>query len=769
MTDVTAFALADALRDRYLIERELGRGGMATVYLALDRKHDRHVALKVLHPQLATGVGPDRFLREIQIAAQLSHPHILSLHDSGTAGGSLYYTMPYVEGRSLRERLLEEEQLPIDEAISIACQVADALHHAHRRGVVHRDIKPENILLAEGGAIVADFGIARALDAASNKALTETGLALGTPTYMSPEQGSADAHLDCRTDIYSLGVVVYEMLAGQPPFAGRTPLAILARHAIDPVPALRTVRPTVPPQLERAVTRALAKVPADRFATAAAFSSSLRSAGRPDSPASLEVTSLTSAAHPSGQASIAVLPFVNLSADTGTTYFSDGMTEDLINALAKVPRLRVVARSSVFAMKREGLDARAIGERLEVSSILEGSVRSIGNHLRVTAQLIDAASGYHIWSEVYDRDIADVFAVQDELARAIVEALRLRLSDSIESRLVQPTTQSLQAYTCYLKGRSAAVKRSPDGLRAAVEWFSQAIEADPDYVLAYTGLAEADHLLAIYGVALPKDMYPRARLAAQKALALNDQLAEAHLAACYSPLCFEWDWKAAEKECRRAIDLGPSLTQAHHWLGWCLVITGHKTEAAAVVRRAMELEPFSPIIHARAGQILAYSGFLEESEAASLRALDLDPRSFVALETLATTYSRRAVGRYDEAVDILTRASALPGSTAPYFLPWVHALRGDQRSARQCLEALQLDPVSGRIPPTYTSMWVVGAFAALGANDEAFRWLDLSIANRAYAAPMLGVEEAYDTLRAEPRFATCLRAVNLVGVASAAR
>ena len=757
--------LIESLSHRYLVQRELGHGGMATVYLALDRKHGRHVALKVLHPELAACLGPERFLREIQVAARLSHPHILSLHDSGKAGGALYYTMPYVEGRSLRERLLEEPQLPIDVAIGIACQVADALDHAHRRGIVHRDIKPENILLAEGGAIVADFGIARALDVAGDKPQTETGLALGTPAYMSPEQGSADSHLDGRTDIYSLGVVLYEMLAGQPPFTGRTSQAILARHVIDPVLALRTVRPTVPPALEGAVRRALAKVPADRFPSAAALSSALRSAERSDSTVTPVETSLTSAAHHSGQASIAVLPFANLSADPGATYFSDGMTEDLINALVKVPRLRVVARSSVFAVKREGLDARAIGERLHVSTILEVSVRSIGNHLRVTAQLIDAASAYHLWSEVFDRDISDVFAVQDELACAIVGALKLRLSGSVDARLVQPATQSLQAYTFYLKGRSAAVKRSPDGLRAAVEWFSQAIDADPNYALAYAGLAETYHLLAIYGVALPKDTYPRASLAGQKALALNDQLAESHLAACYSPLCFEWDWMAAERKCRRAIELGPSLTQAHHWLGWCLAITGHKAEAAAVARRAMELEPFSPIIHARAGHILAYSGFVEESEGASLRALELDPSSFVALETLATTYTRRVVGRYDEAVDVLTRASESPGSTAPYFLPWAHALRGDQRAARQCLEALQLDPESGRIPPTYTSMWVVGTFGALGARDEAFRWLERSIADRVFSAPMLGVEEAYDTLRTDPRFATCLRAVGLLGAA----
>jgi serine/threonine protein kinase len=365
--------LIESLGDRYVLHGELGRGGMATVYLALDRKHDRRVALKVLHPDLVGGLGADRFLREIQVAARLFHPHILPLHYSGHVGGTLYYTMPYAEGRSLRERLTEEPQLPVDETIRIASQVADALDHAHRHGIIHRDIKPENILLTEAGAIVADLGIARAFDVAGERPLTETGLAVGTPAYMSPEQASADCYVDGRTDVYSLGVVVYEMLAGQPPFTGRTAQAILARHVVDPVPPLRTVRPAVPRALEDAVTRALAKVPADRFASAAAFSCALRAAEASGSPLKVGEYPDTSTGHRVDDASIAVLPFANLSADPANTYFSDGMTEELINALVKVPRLRVVARSSVFALKREELDARAVGERLQVRTLLEAA------------------------------------------------------------------------------------------------------------------------------------------------------------------------------------------------------------------------------------------------------------------------------------------------------------------------------------------------------------------------------------------------------------
>ncbi|PYO33407.1 MAG: hypothetical protein DMD32_00925, partial [Gemmatimonadetes bacterium] len=421
-----------ALAGRYTIERELGRGGMATVYLAQDRKHHRPVAIKVLKPELAAALGPERFLREIDTAARLTHPHILPLHDSGEAAGLLYYVMPYVEGETLRDRLEREGQLPLEEAVRITREVASALSYAHSHDVVHRDIKPENILLSGGEAVVADFGIARAITAAARGQLTETGIAIGTPGYMSPEQGAASARVDERSDIYSLGCVLYEMLAGEPPFTGPSAESIVRQHLAAAPPRVSAMRAAVPPAIEEAIVRALAKTPADRFATAADFVEALaapaqrvRDTGRRTSRlaagAGLAATLLAAAAGlfvlsrphgtpalagPTGQ-SIAVLPFVNVSGAPQEEYLSDGISEELIDALSKLPQLQVVARPSSFAFKGKNEDVRQIAQALQVATVLGGSVRRAANRLRVTAQLTDARNGYNLWSETYDREMGD--------------------------------------------------------------------------------------------------------------------------------------------------------------------------------------------------------------------------------------------------------------------------------------------------------------------------------------------------------------------------
>ncbi len=402
--------------DRYLIERELGRGGMAVVYLARDRKHERPVALKVLQPELCHSLQSERFLREIKLAASLTHPHIVPVYDSGSHDGQLYYVMAYIEGESLRARLNREGRLPLEEALKIAREVADALDYAHTRGVIHRDIKPENVLLGSGHALVADFGIARAISEAEASEAT-AGHILGTPDYMSPEQISRDVELDGRTDIYSLGCLLFEALAGKPPFGGLTVRSVMLRRLVDPAPSLRSIDGRIPPAIDAAVSRALETEPRDRFASAAEFGAALQPGAILAAPQATRASSAKQETAP--EASVAVLPFANLSSDPETEYFSDGMTEEIINALSQVPTLRVAARTSAFAFKGKSVDAREIGERLRVRTLLEGSVRKAGDQVRVTAQLINAADGYHLWSQSYDRKLADVFAVQDELARAI--------------------------------------------------------------------------------------------------------------------------------------------------------------------------------------------------------------------------------------------------------------------------------------------------------------------------------------------------------------
>src|SRR5437667_2493329 len=487
-----------ALAERYSIERELGHGGMATVYLAEDLKHRRLVALKVLSPDLAASLGTDRFLREIDIAARLTHPHILPLHDSGEADGLLYYVMHYVEGESLRGRLNRERQLPLEDALHITAEVADALDYGDSHDVLHRDSKPENILFQSGHAVVSDFGIARALGVAGVSRVTGTGIAVGTPGYMSPEQAGGVEQPDGRSDLYSLGCVLYEMLAGDPPFTGWSAGAILARQAAGPVPRLRTVRDTVPDWVEQAVTRALAKAPADRFATAADFIAALiqpRTVTGAEPAAALVQP-------PAAANSIAVLPFLNMSADPENEYFSDGMTEEIVHALSAVGSLRVASRTSSFAFKGATQNIRTIGEKLQVRTVLEGSVRRADTKLRVTAQLINAADGFHLWSATYEREMKDVFAIQDEIARAIVTALKLKLTDEPSLALVEPRTASVEAYALYLKARYFWRRKSASGLKKGIEYFQQAIAVDPGYSLAYAGLADS-HIARGYYVYLP--------------------------------------------------------------------------------------------------------------------------------------------------------------------------------------------------------------------------------------------------------------------------
>src|SRR5579859_4955100 len=511
---------SEALNVRYTVERELGAGGMATVYLAHDIRHDRKVALKVLGSELAAAIGVERFLREIQIAARLSHPHIVPLYDSGEVDGRPYYVMPYIEGESLRQRLRRSGALPVGEAVQLAREVVDALAYAHEHGIVHRDVKPENILVHAGHAVVTDFGIARAISAAGGVELTRTGVTVGTPLYMSPEQIVGDP-VDGRSDVYSLGCTLYEMLAGAPPYTGSSSLAVLASHSVDPVPALRQLRAGVPVALEQTVRRAMAKLPAERYAGAAAFDAALTSGlpgttrsapkGRRRVTAGIAVLAVTVAlavagyalaSHPGGrtQKSIAVLPLVNQSGRQEDRIRSDGMTEALIDALSQVPGLRVASRMSVFAYQNSGLDSRAIGARLHAAAMLEGSFQRVGSVLQVSVRLINADDGYVLWSDTFRRDQNDVFAVQDEISQAVVRALQVRLAGEPRP-LVRRPTENLDAYDLYLKGRWFWNQRGagPAPLHRSIAFFQQAIALDSNYAAAWAGLADDYSMLPAFG------------------------------------------------------------------------------------------------------------------------------------------------------------------------------------------------------------------------------------------------------------------------------
>jgi serine/threonine-protein kinase len=590
---VSAFPdrLQAAIAGRYRIEEEIGHGGMAAVYLAEDLRHARKVAIKVLMPGGgAHGYEPQRFLREIRIAAQLSHPQILPVHDSGEFDGMLYFVMPYAGCETLRDRLRQEGALPVEAAIRITRAVATALGYAHRHNVIHRDIKPENILLQEGEPVVADFGVATAISAAGGDGIfiTDRGFAVGTPAYMSPEQASAERDLDGRSDIYSLGCVLFEMLAGKPPFTGSSARATMARHAIEAPPLIRSLRPTVTPAVEQALQRALAKTPADRFSTMAEFCDALLAPGPIALPAPVS-------------RAIAVLPFVNSSADPENEYFSDGMTDELINALTKVEGLRVASRTSVFALKNLREDVRAIGARLDVSAVLEGTVRKAGNRIRITVQLTSVEDGRTLWSERYDREMADVFAIQDEIAGTIVRTLRSTLLGELGDPMPVRYTANVRAYSLYLKGRFWWNRRSQAAIKEGIKFFEQAIQEDPGYALAYSGLADSYALDLDYRGAPVTEGMERARAEARKAIALDETLAEAHTSLGWVIFIYDWDWAAAESEFTRAIELNPRYSTARQWYSWFLAAMGRFDEALAEGRAAIELDPLSVSIRRSMG------------------------------------------------------------------------------------------------------------------------------------------------------------------------
>jgi len=744
--------LKTALADRYAIERELGHGGMATVYLAQDLKHRRVVAVKLLRPELAGPIGPERFLREIEIAAGLSHPHILPLFDSGSSSGLLYYVMPYIEGESLRQRLDRERQLPIEDAVRITREVGEALGYAHGLGFVHRDIKPANILLSHKHAVVADFGIARAITAAGGEQLTEAGLSLGTPSYMSPEQALGGSEVDGRSDLYSLGCVLYEMLVGDPPFLGHNSQQILARHVIDPVPSPRTVRASVPLALEQALLQALAKAPVDRYATVAQFIEALETPHVSGPQATVVL-------HPTPPAeSIAVLSFLNMSGDPDNEYFGDGIAEELINLLTGVKGLRVASRTSAFAFKGTKTDPRTIGQTLNVQNVLEGSVRKAGNRLRVTAQLINAADGYHLWSERYDRDMADVFVIQDEISQTIVKALQIQLSPERQRTLVKRHTDNPDAYNAYLKGRHHWNNR-PLGTPKAIEYFEQAISLDPDYAMAYSGLADCYSTLGSWenGGMPPREAFSKGAAAARRALELDDTLGEAHSSMAFVNLHFDWDWPSAERGFHRAIELSPSYPTAHHWCSHFAMALGRLEESLAESQLYLELEPTDVMANFH----LVWHYWLARQPEPAIdqgwKTLELHPTAFWPGFFMGLAYEDHE--QMDQAIAHFQNAVTMSGgkSFVRAALGHAYAVAGARDLAAEVLEQLE-DQSVRQYTPAYDRAVI---YAGLGDRDRAFEWLERAYVERSSWMSYLRVEPRLDALRSDSRFVTLLKKVGL--------
>ena len=737
-----------ALGDRYAIDRELGRGGMATVYVAQDRRHAREVAIKVLRPDVAAAIGAERFLREIAIAARLTHPHVLPLIDSGQAAGSLYYVMPYVRGESLRQRLARERRLPLKDALRIARELGAGLDYAHREGFIHRDVKPENVLLADGHAVIADFGIARAIcQSCDGQNVTEVGLTIGTPEYMSPEQAAGDRDLDGRSDLYSLACVIYETLAGEPPFAGASARAVMAQHLSEAPPPLRARRPDAPAAVEQALARALAKDPADRFATVAQFVTALEATDAPGAaPALVGKTR-----------SLAVLPFVNGSADPENEYLCDGVTDELINALTKVEGLRIASRTSVFALKGKPQDIRAIGALLGVSAVLEGTVRKADDRLRITVQLAAADDGRTVWSERYDRRLDDVFAVHDEIARTIVSTLRTTFLADIADPTPRRYTDNVQAYSLYLKGRFCWNKRSQEGVREAIAYFEQAIDHDPGYALAYSGLSDSYGLQVDYRGVPVTEGYKLARRYALKALELDDTLPEAHTSLAWVQFAYDWDWAAAERSYRRALELNPAYATGHHWYSFVLLVTGQADQALVEAHTALELDPSSLSIRRGLGWLYYYTRRYEAAVYHLRRAIAMNPTSEDTYRILGLVLTQQ--GAYDEAERAFREAITLSPelSYATAGVAHVLALRGRRREAEALLAQLEARARDHYVSPVAFCIVHLG----LRNTDQVFTWLERAYQDRRGWLTYLKVDPMLDVVKDDPRFAEFVKRMKL--------
>jgi serine/threonine-protein kinase len=735
--------LRAALAGRYEIGREIGQGAFATVYLANDARHDRQVAIKVLNADPSSDTGELRFVREIRMLARLQHPNILPLHDSGHVEALLYYLMPYVSGETLRARMSRERQVPIDAAIRISCEAADALSYAHREGIIHRDIKPENILLSGGHAIVADFGIARAIDVAGVQHLTRTGMGgPGTPAYMSPEQLMGDRELDGRTDIYSLGSVLYEMLTGKPPFAGKDGFV---KRFTEPPPRPSSVRKGVPPWLDAVVLKTLARNPEERFGRAEDLIRALSDAAAIDPR------------HSTGEPSIGVLPFANMSASPDNEYFSDGVTEEILNALSRIPTLKVAARTSTFGLKGKSLGITEIGQLLNVNTILEGSVRRMGQRVRISAQLVNAHDGYHIWSEQYDREIEDVFKIQDEIARSIVDQLKVKLTAAQNEALGKRHTENVQAYELYLRGRHCWYRWNVKGmLEKAIHHYEHALAKDPDYALAYHGLADAYSVPGLWGFLPTSEVLPKALAAATRAVELAPELAESRTSLGFVQL-LNWDWDAAESSLLHAIDLNPRYALAHSFHAWLLSTLDRQREASEAAHLGQELDPFSPATNGIAALVSYHGRQYDQAISECERALERDRTSFLGL--LAMTLSYAAKGMYREAISHAERGVSVSPDVnlLRALLAAVYAMAGEGQAAEGVLAELLERSKQAYVGPTMVS-WI---YANLENPDAAFEWLGKACSSRDCTLGFGIRVPLYDRISADPRFQELLRCLGL--------
>ena len=750
LSDELRLQLQSALRASYTIERELGGGGMSRVFLANEDSLGRKIVLKVLPTELAGAVMLDRFRREIQLAAQLQHPHILPVFTAGEVNGLPYFTMPFVNGESLRKQLGAGGGLQISNIVRILREVASALAYAHQCGIVHRDIKPDNVLLSHGSAMVMDFGVAKAIHAAirpSQDALTWEGFVIGTPEYMSPEQSAGDLELDHRSDIYAFGVMAYEMLVGATPFSGRSRHAMLAAHLVEKPQPVGERRPDIPDSLASLVMDCLAKEPGDRPRNSSELVLALDSG---------TISGETKAAHSRTrrEPSIAVLPFANLSADPDNEYFSDGIADEIISALSGIASLRVAARTSSFALKGRGLNVSQIAKELKVDVVLEGSVRRAKNRVRIDAQLVNAADGYLLFSERYDRELDDVLAIQEEIAKHIVGKLEIKLTSEQNESLGRRQTDNVEAYEHYLRGRF--IWNSARNMQAAMQHFQEALKHDPGYALAHHGLADCYSVLGLYGSVPSRAVVPRAKHAALRSVKLAPDLPETGTSLGYVQI-LEWDWKGAESTLRSVVAKHPRHALAHSFLAWLYSNLNRPAEAKAAARKAYEIDPLAPVVNGVTALVHYHAREYSEAIAHCERVLELDAMSFIGLFAMSLSYAHDGQGR--QATSYAQEGLRLTPSMTfmEALLGVVYAMTGKVDDARDVLARMKKKGRTEYVAPILLS-WI---HAHLGETDLAFECLDQAVAEQSCMLAFGIRAPMYDPLRVDPRFDDLIGTIGL--------
>ncbi|MCJ7483478.1 MAG: protein kinase [Thermodesulfovibrionales bacterium] len=749
----------------YRILEKLGEGGMGVVYKAEDTKLKRTVALKFLPSHLTKNdTDKARFLHEAQVAAVLNHNNVCTIHEIHDEGENPFIVMEYVEGKTLRDIIASigakhsgddigksdrirpgnASPLKILDVIDYSIQIAEALKAAHKKSIVHRDIKSENIMVTETGQVkVMDFGLAKL---AGPSQLTKTGTTLGTVSYMSPEQARGE-EVDHRTDIWSLGVILYEMLTGQLPFKGEYEQAVIYSILNENPEQITSSRSDIHKSLNKVVKKALEKDPGKRYPNAGSLIKDLKSSGKISSKLPSEEESIPS---------IAVLPFRDMSPQKDQDYFCEGMAEELINALTHIKGMKVAARTSAFQFKAVDLDVRRIGEELGVKTILEGSVRKAGNRLRITAQLVKAEDGYHLWSEKYDRDLEDIFAIQDEISLKIVENLKVTLLEKDKAKLLRRYTEDQEAYDLYLKGRYFWNRRYEGGLQKAIEYFNQTIKKDTSHAPAYSGIADSLSILGLFWLR-PRDVFPRAKSAAQKAIEIDETLAEGHASLGWILFMYDWDWTAAERKFKRAIELDPRYALNHMWYAVFLSQMGRVEEAMVHSKRALGLEPVSLIINACSALVLWTNRQYGEAIKQGVKAVEMDPNFLLSYWYLSLGYNSK--GMWKECISALEKTVVLSGDS-PFFLGAIghaYAKSGQKKKAQEILCRLKELSKTKYNSPINEAL----IFLGLDEKDQMFEYLEKAYNERSFMIPSLKVAPAYDSVRQDPRYLELLKKIGL--------